>query len=71
MQGKIRKMIREEKNKSWEKTCSTVERYLGGKRSTETWRILKNLKKFKMKDNVLTPYSLANLKRILKTFNRK
>ena len=25
MQGKIRKMITEEKNKSWEKTCSTVE----------------------------------------------
>jgi len=31
MQGNIRKMITEEKNKSWEKTCSTVENYLGGK----------------------------------------
>jgi hypothetical protein len=31
VQGKIRKMITEAKNKSWEKTCSTVERYLGGK----------------------------------------
>jgi len=31
MQGIIRKMIKEEKNKSWEKTCSTVESYLGGK----------------------------------------
>jgi len=31
MQGKIRKIITEEKNKSWEKTCSTVESYLGGK----------------------------------------
>ena len=46
MQGKIRKMITEEKNKRWEKTCSKVERYLGGKRSTETWRIQKNLRKF-------------------------
>ena len=45
MQGKVRKMITEEKNKSWEKTCSTVESYLGGKRSTEAWRILKNLRK--------------------------
>jgi len=35
MQGKIRKRITEEKNKSWKKTCSTVESYLGGKRSTE------------------------------------
>ena len=38
MQRKIRKIITEEKNKSWEMTCSKVERYLGGKRSTETWR---------------------------------
>ena len=43
MQGKIRKMTREDK--SWEKTCSTVESYLGGKRSTKAWRILKNLRK--------------------------
>jgi len=45
IQGKIRKMVTEAKNKSWEKTCSTVESYLGGKRSTEAWRILKNLRK--------------------------
>jgi len=37
-------MITEEKNKSWEKACSTVESYLGGKRSTEAWGILKNLR---------------------------
>jgi alpha-amylase/alpha-mannosidase (GH57 family) len=45
MQGKMRKMITEEKNQSWVKTCSSVESYLGGKRSTEAWRILKNLRK--------------------------
>jgi hypothetical protein len=45
MQGKIRKIITEEKNKSSEKARSTVESYLGGKRSTEAWRILKNLRK--------------------------
>jgi len=45
MQGKIRKMVTEARNKSWENTCSTVESYLGGKRSTEAWRILKNLRK--------------------------
>jgi len=38
-------MITEEKDKSWEKTRSTVESYLGSKRSTEAWRILKNLRK--------------------------
>ena len=55
MQGKIRKMITEEKNKIWEKTCSAVERYLGAKRSIEARRILRNLRKKKMEDNVLTP----------------
>jgi hypothetical protein len=38
-------MKTEEKNKSWEKACSTLDSYLGGKRSTEAWRILKNLRK--------------------------
>jgi hypothetical protein len=31
MQGRIRKMLTEEENKSWEKACSTVESYLCGK----------------------------------------
>jgi hypothetical protein len=68
MQGKIRKMITEEKNKSWEKACITVESYLGGKRSTEAWRILKNIRKNEMEDNVLTPYPLINGKHVLKDF---
>jgi len=42
-------MIKEEKNKSLKKACSTVESYLGGIRSTEKWRILKNLRKNKNK----------------------
>jgi len=45
MQGKIRKMVAEAKNKSWGKTCTAVGSYLGGKRSTEAWRVLKNLRK--------------------------
>jgi hypothetical protein len=45
MQGKIRKIVAEAKNKRWEKTGTTVESYLGGKRSTEAWRMLKNLRK--------------------------
>jgi hypothetical protein len=35
MRGKIRNMERESKNKRWEKTCSTVDSFLGGKRNTE------------------------------------
>jgi len=54
LQGKIRKMTTDEKNESWEKTCSTVESYLGGKQSTEAWRILKNLRK---NENVGQPFN--------------
>ena len=66
MQEKIRKMITEKKNKSWEKTRSTVESYLGGKQSTEAWRILKNFWKNEKEDNILTSYLLANGKHSLK-----
>jgi len=41
----MRIMVKDEKNKSWEKACSTVESYLGGKGRTDAWRILKNLRK--------------------------
>jgi len=68
MQGKIRKRITEEKNESWEKTCSTVESYLSSKRITKAWRILKNLRKKEMEDTVLTPYLLVNGKHVLKDF---
>jgi hypothetical protein len=38
-------MITDEKNKSWKKTRSTGKSYLGGKRSTQAWRVLTNLRK--------------------------
>ena len=61
MQGKIRKMITEEKNKSWEKTCCTVESYLGGKRSTDTRRILKNLRKTENEEQCFNPIFIGKL----------
>jgi hypothetical protein len=50
-------MVTEEKNKSWEETRLTVEsyEYLGGKRSTEAWRILKNLRKHENGRQCLNP----------------
>ena len=56
MQGRIRKMIIEHKNKSWLNAYSAVESYLGGKWSTEAWRILKNLRKNEDGGQRLTPY---------------
>jgi hypothetical protein len=59
-------MIREEKNKSWEKACCTVESYLGGKRSTKASRILKNLRKNENGIQCFKPIPLTNGKCILK-----
>jgi hypothetical protein len=59
MQGKVRKMVTEVKNKSWEKTCSTAESYLGGKRSTEAWVILKNLWKTENRGQWFNPIPIG------------
>ena len=79
-QGRVQKSARknqiltEEKNKSWEKTCSTVESYLGGKRSTEAWRILKNLIKIENGGQYFNPIFIGiwetNFERLL-TENRE
>jgi hypothetical protein len=66
MQGKIRKIITGEKNKSWEKTCSTVESYLDGKRSTQAWRILKNLRKNENGGQLFNPIPIDKWKTYFK-----
>ena len=53
-------MITEAKNKRWGKTCSTVESYLGGKRSTEAWRILKSLRKNENGGQCFNPIPIGN-----------
>ena len=45
IQAEIRKKVTTEKNKSWQKTCNIIQTYIGGRKSTEAWRILKNLRK--------------------------
>jgi len=60
LRGKIGNMITEAKNKRWEKTCSRVESYLGGKRSTEAWRILKNLRKNENGGQCFNPITIGN-----------
>jgi len=60
MRGKIRNMETEAKNKRWEKTCSTVDSFLGGKRSTEAWRILKNLRKNENGEECFNPIPIGN-----------
>lgn len=43
--AKFKKKIIEEKNKQWERKCQELENYIGGRRTTESWRFIKNLRK--------------------------
>jgi len=38
-------MVAEELNKSWEPACMTAECNWDGERSTEAWKILRNLRR--------------------------
>jgi hypothetical protein len=61
-------MIRDEKNKTCKNTRSTGKSYLGGKRNTKAWRILKNLRKNKNVGQPFNPFLLINGKHNLKDF---
>jgi len=53
-QTRVREKIVVKKNESWEKQCKRIDTYLGGKRNTESWRILKNMRKNRKKDIITT-----------------
>lgn len=43
-QANVRRRISQKKNETWERNCTNINTYLGGRRSTESWRILKNIR---------------------------
>ena len=43
-QAQIRYKVAQEKSKNWEKECLRINSLLGGKRISEAWRTLKNLR---------------------------
>lgn len=53
-QTKVRRKISQKKNESWEKKCIRLNTYLGGKRNTESWRTLRNLRSNRSKE-IVTP----------------
>jgi len=52
-QTKVRKMISEKKNDTWERRCNMLNAHLGGRRSTESWKLLKSLRRERKKDIIL------------------
>lgn len=65
-QAKVRKMIIQKKNKSWEMNCSRINTYLGGRKSSESWKLLKSLRQDTKKELI----SPINLKDWDKYFNQ-
>lgn len=46
--NRVRNMIRKEKQQSWERKCQEVEMYIGGTKTNEIWKFIKQVKSPKM-----------------------
>lgn len=53
-QAKVRKRITQKKNEAWEKNCNKINTYIGGRRSTESWKLIKKLREQKKKE-IISP----------------
>lgn len=49
-QKRVHRAIREKKNESWERTCTRINTYIGGTRSTEIWKTIRSLRQRNNKD---------------------
>jgi hypothetical protein len=56
-QAKVRKKITQKKNESWDRKCTHLNTYIGGARSTESWRFIKSLRMNK-KGNIISPIKI-------------
>ena len=43
----VKVTIRQAKNEEWEKTCDKIEQHMGGTKTKEAWRVIKNLRREK------------------------
>ncbi|CAG9840324.1 unnamed protein product [Diabrotica balteata] len=54
----LRKMIKQEKNKTWDQKCQEINTYIGGKQCTEVWNFIqsaKNIEKDKAHIHTIKP----------------
>lgn len=56
-QRMVRTAITKKKNESWERNCTRLNTYLGGSRSTESWKMLRSLRQEETKD-IISPITL-------------
>lgn len=56
-QRRVRNMITQKKNETWERRCDSLNCYIGGSKSSESWRFLKSLRQEKTKE-IISPITL-------------
>ena len=66
VQAKIRKMVTNHRNEFWDKKCLELQSYLGSKKSSDSWKFIKNIRSSNGK-NTITKL----LYRIVKKFQEK
>jgi len=44
VQAKIRRMVTNHRNEFWDKKCLEIQLYLGSKKSSESWKFIKNIR---------------------------
>lgn len=54
--ARVKKVVTEEKKKTWDRKCSEIEMYIGGKRCTEAWKFIDSIRTDKKKV-ILEPIS--------------
>lgn len=54
VQAEVRRKICKEKNESWERTCRRIDSSLGGSRSSESWKVIRQLRNNRGKDIIST-----------------
>nr|XP_018896775.1 PREDICTED: uncharacterized protein LOC109030332 [Bemisia tabaci] len=59
-QARVRSLITRKKNETWEQNFSKINTYLGGRKSAESWKLLKGLRR-DMKRDILSPISIRQL----------
>lgn len=59
-QARVRLLITRKKNESWETNCSRIDTYLGGRKSAESWKLIKGLRR-DMKRDIISPITISQL----------
>ena len=59
-QARVRRVITRKKNEAWEESCMKINTYLGGRKSTEGWKVIKGLRRNKMRD-IISPVPIDKM----------